>query len=71
MIKVLIIILYFSISVFFNPLSAQLKNLKSLKSKVTKKVKKIVDKEVKPLSLDHNVKKIRYIHFIWGFTFFK
>lgn len=60
MIKVLIISLYFSISVFFNPLSAQLKNLKSLKSKVTKKVKKVVDKEVKPLSLDHNVKKIRY-----------
>ena len=62
MIKVLIISLYFSISVFFNPLSAQLKNLKSLKSKVTKKVKKVVDKEVKPLSLDHNVKKLDITH---------
>jgi len=60
MLKILFLIIYFSLSVFVNPLRSQLKSLKSLKSKVTKEVKKVVDKEVKPLTLDHNIKKIRY-----------
>ena len=58
--KNLFLLLYFSLSVSFNPLMSQLKNLKSLKSKVTNEVKKVVDKEVKPLTLDHKIKKIRY-----------
>ncbi len=58
--KNLFLLLYFSLSVSFNPLMSQLKNLKSLKSKVTNEVKKVVDKEVKPLTLDHKIKKISY-----------
>ena len=58
--KNLFLLLYFSLSVSFNPLMSQLKNLKSLKSIVTNEVKKVVDKEVKPLTLDHKIKKIRY-----------
>ena len=60
MLKTLFLIIYFSILVFLNPLNSQFKNLKSLKSKVTKEVKKVVDKEVRPLTLDHSIEKIRY-----------
>ena len=60
MLKTLFLIIYFSILVFLNPLSSQFKNLKSLKSKVTKEVKKVVGKEVRPLTLDHSIEKIRY-----------
>jgi hypothetical protein len=60
MLKISFLIIYFLFIVIHNPINAQLNNLKSLKSKVSKEVKKVVEKEIKPLTLDHNVKKIRY-----------
>ena len=55
--KSLLIILLIGASI---PTHAQLKNLKILKEKVGKEVEKVVKKEVKPLTIDYKVSKVRY-----------
>ena len=57
--KSFIIFYIFGITII-NPAMSQLKSLKALKAKATKEVKKVVEKEVKPLSIDYTVEKVRY-----------
>ena len=57
--KLFIIFYIFGITII-NPAMSQLKSLKALKAKATKEVKKVVEKEVKPLSIDYTVEKVRY-----------
>ena len=50
-----------SILILLNPVYSQFKNLtKQLKSKAVEKVKEVVDENVKPLTIDYNIKKIHY-----------
>ena len=50
-----------SVLILLSPVYSQFKNLtKQLKSKAAEKVKEVVDENVKPLTIDYNIKKIHY-----------